>query len=69
MSILRRAFARLRSFASKPPLDAELEAEIAAHIELATQLNIERGLTPIEARRQALVRFGGICLLYTSRCV
>jgi len=63
MSILRRAFARLRSFASKPPLDAELEAEIAAHIELATQLNIERGLTPIEARRQALVRFGGMDLV------
>ena len=36
--------------------------EIEAHIELATEENIQRGLTPLEARRQALVRFGGIDL-------
>src|SRR5580698_2507076 len=63
MSAPRRAFARLFSCLSKPPLDADLEAEIAAHIELATQQNIERGLTPVEARRQALVRFGGMDLV------
>jgi predicted permease len=63
MSAPRRAFARLFSFLRKPPLDADLEAEIAAHIELATQQNIERGLAPIEARRQALVRFGGMDLV------
>jgi predicted permease len=63
MSAPRRALARLFSFFRKPPLDADLEAEIAAHIELATQQNIERGLTPIEARRQALVRFGGMDLV------
>jgi predicted permease len=63
MSALRRAFARLFSFLRKPSLDDDLEAEIAAHIELATQQNIERGLTPIEARRQALVRFGGMDLV------
>jgi predicted permease len=63
MSALRRAFARMFSFLRKPSLDDDLEAEIAAHIELATQQNIERGLTPIEARRQALVRFGGMDLV------
>lgn len=60
MGALRRALSRARSWASKPPLDADLEAEIAMHIELATQENIERGLTPLEARRQALIRFGAI---------
>ena len=59
MGALRRTLARIRSFFRKPRLDADLEAEIAAPIELATEQNIERGLTPIEARRQALVRFGG----------
>jgi len=60
MSALRRALARVRSFFSKPPLDADLEAEIAAHIDLAVEENIQRGLTPLEARRQALVRFGAV---------
>jgi len=62
MSAIRRVLARLRSFASKPPLDADLETEIAAHIEMAIEENIQRGLTPLEARRQALLRFGGIDL-------
>ena len=61
-SPLRRAIARVRSFARKPPLDADLEAEIAAHLEMAIETNIERGLTPLEARRQALLRFGGVDL-------
>ena len=60
MSALRRALARVRSFFRKPPLDADLDAEIAAHLELAIEENIERGLSPDEARRQALIRFGGI---------
>src|SRR5580658_2062246 len=63
MSAPRRALARLFSFLRKSSLDDDLEAEIAAHIELATQQNIEQGLTPIEARRQALVRFGGMDLV------
>jgi transcriptional regulator len=62
MSNLRRAMARVRSFFSKPPLDADLEAEIAAHLEMAIEENIQRGLTPLEARRQAFIRFGGIDL-------
>ncbi len=62
MSALRRALARVRSFYQKPPLDADFEAEIAAHLEMAIEENIRRGLTPLEARRQALIRFGGIDL-------
>jgi predicted permease len=63
MSAPRRAWARIRSFFSKPPLDADLEAEIATHIELAIEENLKRGLTLVEARRQALVRFGGMDLM------
>jgi predicted permease len=62
MGALRRALARVRSFYQKPPLDADLEAEIAAHLEMAIEENIRRGLTPLEGRRQALIRFGGIDL-------
>jgi predicted permease len=52
----------LRAFFFKPPLEAELEAEIQAHIDLAFEENIRSGLSPLEARRQALVRFGSIDL-------
>ncbi len=68
MGALRRAMRRIRSFFSKPPLDADLEAEIAAHIELAIEENIRQGLTPLEARRQALIRFGGIDLAKDQQC-
>jgi predicted permease len=62
MSALRRTLERIRCFFDKRLLDADLEAEIAAHIEMAIEENIQRGLTPLEARRQALIRFGGIDL-------
>lgn len=57
---LRQALSRLRAFFGKKPLDQELEAEMASHIELAVEENLQRGLPPEEARRQALVRFGGV---------
>jgi predicted permease len=53
---------RWRAFHSKARLDAELEAEIASHIDLATDENLRLGMTPAEARRKALVEFGGLNL-------
>ena len=40
-------------------LDGELDAEVAAHIAMLTDDNIRRGMPRDEARRAALVRFGG----------
>ena len=60
MSLLKRAAARVRAFFRKPALDAELEAELAAHIELAIEDNLARGLSAAEARRLALVSLGGM---------
>jgi len=60
MSEMRRARERLRALAASSRLDAELEAEIAAHLELAIEENLERGLCAEEARRLALVRFGAL---------
>ena len=56
LRLLRRVHALFRS----GPLDRRLDAELAAHIELATDDNIERGMTPAEARRAALVSLGGL---------
>jgi predicted permease len=57
---LREVFNRIRSFFRKDPLDQELNEEMTSHLEMAVEDNIRRGMSAEEARRQALVRFGGI---------
>ncbi|MGC1362512.1 MAG: ABC transporter permease [Silvibacterium sp.] len=56
----REMLNRLRSFFGKEPLDRELNEELASHLEFAVEENIAQGMTPEEARRQALIRFGGV---------
>ncbi|MDR3741797.1 MAG: ABC transporter permease [Terracidiphilus sp.] len=60
MSHLRRAAERLSAFFRKRALDHELDAEMAAHIDMAVDDLVNSGLSQAEARRQALIRFGGI---------
>jgi len=60
MSALREAMERIRSFFQKPQRDSELDAEMAAHLELATEENLQSGMPADEARRQAMIRFGGV---------
>ncbi len=59
-SLLRQMLARVRSFYRKEPLDQELDAEMASHLEMAIEENVRRGMNPEEARRKAMVRFGGV---------
>jgi predicted permease len=49
---------RFQAFFSSEALDRELNAEMAAHLELAIEDNLQRGMSAEEARRQALIRFG-----------
>jgi hypothetical protein len=56
---MRQVVQRLRSFFRKTQDDRELDAEMAAHLEFATEEHLERGLRPAEARRRALIQFGG----------
>jgi predicted permease len=51
---------RVRAFLREDLLDQELDEEMASHLEMAVEENMRRGLSPEEARRQALVRFGGV---------
>jgi putative ABC transport system permease protein len=60
ISSIRSALARTRAFLNKPIGDADLEQEFASHLDFAVEENIQRGLSPEEARRQALIRFGGV---------
>jgi predicted permease len=57
---LRHLLDRLRSSFSNSPMDKDLDAEMASHLEFAIEENIKRGMSAEEARRQALVRFGGM---------
>lgn len=57
---LRRAWHRIVAVFRRAPLDAGLDAEIAAHLEAAIEDNLRLGMTPQEARRRALVRFGRV---------
>ncbi|HTW79498.1 MAG TPA: ABC transporter permease [Terracidiphilus sp.] len=58
--MMRRGFERVRAFFGKRRRDADLEAELAAHIDFAIEENLARGLSPEEARREALARLGGM---------
>lgn len=60
MRSLRRFLARLFNFAGKRVQDERLKEEIEEHIALQTEENLRAGLPPTEARRQALVKFGGM---------
>lgn len=57
---MREAAARLLAFVRKQEIDEDFDEELSAHIELATQEQIEKGLTFDEARRLALIKLGGI---------
>ena len=54
MSMLRRMW----NLVSRARLNREIEMELAAHIEMCIRDNIATGMTPDQARRDALVRFG-----------
>jgi putative ABC transport system permease protein len=60
MDTIRILIARLTAIFHRRELDADLNEELRAHIDLATQENIQRGLPPAAARTQALRAFGGL---------
>ncbi len=60
MDTLRELVGKLGSFFRKRSLDGDLEAELAAHLDLAVEENIKQGMPAGEARRKALIRLGGL---------
>ena len=51
-------FRRLTNLFYRSRLDREIDAELRSHIEMRVEDNIAAGMTPRDARRAALVRFG-----------
>ncbi len=58
--LLQEALNRVRAFFHGKSLDEDLNQEMASHLGMAVEENIRRGMSAEEARRQALVRFGGV---------
>jgi hypothetical protein len=59
MRTLRRFFKRLTSWARTGQDEERLQAEIEEHLLMQTAENVRAGLSPTEARRQAVLKFGG----------
>src|SRR5271156_471988 len=60
MELIRILLSRCAALFRGRKLDEELDEELRAHIELAVEENLKRGMSEMEARRAALREFGGV---------
>jgi predicted permease len=60
MKALRRLFHRLTSWTTSARNEELLRAEFEEHIAMQTAENLRAGFSPVEARRQALLKFGNV---------
>jgi macrolide transport system ATP-binding/permease protein len=60
MKSLRRFLTRLFNSAARRAQDERLREEIEEHITRQTEENLRAGLSPIEAHRQAMLKFGSV---------
>lgn len=60
MRAVRAFLLRLGAFFRRERWEADLDAELSSNLELHIEDNIRAGMSPEEARRAALLRFGGL---------
>src|SRR5580693_4403533 len=60
MRILRAWFLRVAGLFGRELRDRELSAEMESHLELHFEDNLRRGMSPAQARREAIMKLGGI---------
>ena len=58
--MVNRFLARVRGLLRRNHVDREVDEELRFHVEMETQANIDRGMSPQEARRVALRDLGGV---------
>jgi predicted permease len=56
-------FRRISNLFRKSQLDADISAELQAHLAMRIEDNLARGMTPEQARREALVQFGNTTVM------
>ena len=60
MRTLRALWIRLRGLSGLRPPGDEIAAELESHLQMHIDDNLRAGMTPQEARRQALIQLGGM---------
>lgn len=60
MRLLSEVRERVRALLFRWREERELDEELSFHVEMATEENLRRGMSREEARRQALIAFGGL---------
>src|SRR5215467_13161440 len=60
MKTLRAFFARMAGWFGKSHAEREMMEEFESHLQLHIADNLRSGMSPEEARRQAMLRFGGM---------
>ena len=60
MRRLREWILRFGGLFNRQRKDWELDEEIESHLQMHIEDNLRLGMTPDEARRQAMIQFGGI---------
>src|SRR5207249_3705077 len=60
MKRLREWMVRFGGLFNKQRKDRELDEEIESHLQLHIEDNLRLGMTPEEARRQAMIKLGGV---------
>jgi predicted permease len=60
MNAFRSYFHRLRSLFGRERLERELHDELASHLEMHIADNLHAGMSPEQARRDALLKLGGV---------
>jgi putative ABC transport system permease protein len=58
--MLRAWFLRVAGLFGRELRDGELSAEMESHLELHFEDNLRRGMSPAEARREAIMKLGGV---------
>ncbi|HEV2196208.1 MAG TPA: ABC transporter permease [Candidatus Acidoferrum sp.] len=57
---IRTLVARFLALFRRRSLDRELDAELRSHLEMTIDRNLRQGMSPEQARREALLNFGGL---------
>src|ERR1700704_3469786 len=58
--LLRTLFQRLAALFRRRRLEVDLDEELRSHLEMAVELNLRKGMSAEDARREALRSFGGV---------
>src|SRR5215472_5859218 len=60
IEFVRTLTARLLTLFRRRSLDGDLDAELRSHLDMAIERNLAQGMNHEQARRQALLDFGGL---------